>query len=239
MNQKRTKLMISGVFSMLLLAPSSRIKAGPCEKFCETLLCAAGIAAGMAATGCLLYAALRPETSEEIKHNAIICYQDLYNINASIIDANYDFDATESLINAVIRKGNTHPHYAGSADYYLSYECKKIAPLLHGYAALLDDSEKLFTHHKKLIKCFGSFSEASREFRYTQDIYQLARSFEDIASKIKRHSSFVILESSYALHRATMKTHEQTERDLREIRARAERAERNARLDRELAIFLR
>ena len=223
MNRQKTQMpkIVAACLSTLILSSSVELRS-------EWQDWAIGGAVA-ASVGGIIYWATRPEAPDKVKRNAEACY-------TSIVDQNYDLvrafahhphKATEDIILFTTQKGRSYTSnrwFISDSDY-LSYDCLCHTPLVRGYAALLEESEALLSHRKKLIKCFGSVSAARREYYNFDNLESYAYTLQRIAQNVERHSSFMTARDAFNMHRANVRRHEelqwqlaQTQREVRNLR---------------------
>ena len=136
--------------------------------------------------------------------------------------------ASNRLIDEIIETGARHhlgfwDTLGMDNDHYLSSDCSNHAPLLHGYAVLLEDQYQLAVHEKKLISCFGSPHDARHAFYNFDNIIFLRAKMISIAHKIECDRNFRTEKNAFAMHRAAMKQHYATQREIAALRCELQR----------------
>jgi len=210
-----SKQILTGFLSILTLTSISPAQAD----WDWTDVAALGIAT--AGVGACIYAATRPEDPHKVKRHAEELYQEIYCRNKQILQAARSTRSSEQLIQLVTHKGRSYQAnqwFIHDSDY-LSNDCRNHAPLLRGYAALLNESEELLDYRRRLIDCFGSVYAARHEYYNFENLTTLAHNLQAVAHQIARHHSFMLTRDNFAMYRTHREEQERLQRRLARTQA--------------------
>lgn len=193
--------LFTGCLSALLLSATPNLKAE-----WQDWAIGGAVAAGV---GGIVYWATRPDAPDIVKQKAEkyfleVSAADTALVNTYVQSANR---VSEDLILLVTEKGRTYctTRWFVSDDSYISYDCARSAPLVRGYAALLEESENLLAYREKLIAAFGSAQAARYEYYNFDNLEGCAHLLKNIAHAIEKQNSFMIARDAFSMHRKQMR----------------------------------
>lgn len=151
-----------------------------------------------------------------LKRSANETCETIYNANKQLIWS-YRSHCSEQTVQLMMRKGKEYQSchwYINSV--YRDEACKVQTPVLHGYAALLNEAAQLRKQRDNLIEFFGSRNAARIECRSFDDIERLAHLLQEIATTFEQHHLFTISRDHLCAYRMHQDELARTKRKLQQ-----------------------